>query len=54
MVFDKANGALLHELPMPQNATGSPITFLAGGKQYLVFPAGGSNLTDELIAVALP
>jgi quinoprotein glucose dehydrogenase len=54
LVFDKANGALLHELPMPQNATGSPITFLAGGKQYLVFPAGGSNLTDELIAVALP
>jgi len=54
MVFDKRSGALLHQVPVPQNATGSPITYMAAGKQYFVFPAGGANLAEELIAVALP
>lgn len=54
MVFDKASGALLHEIPVPQNATGAPMTYMAGGKQYIVFPAGGANLVEEWIAVALP
>ena len=36
------------------NATGAPMTYLAAGKQYVVFPVGGANLTEELIAVSLP
>jgi len=54
MVFDKATGSLLHEIPVPQNATGAPMTYMAGGKQYIVFPAGGANLVEEWIALALP
>lgn len=54
MVFDKASGALLEEIPVPQNASGAPMTYMAGGKQYIVFPAGGANLTEEWIALALP
>jgi quinoprotein glucose dehydrogenase len=36
----------------PANATGSPITYMSGGKQYIVFPVGGGPLVEELIAVA--
>jgi quinoprotein glucose dehydrogenase len=43
---------MLAELPLPANATGSPITYMAGGKQYAVFPVGGS-LAEELIAIVL-
>ena len=52
-VHDKTTGAMLAEIPLPQNATGSPITYMAGGKQYLVFPVGGGPLVEELIAVGL-
>ena len=30
------------------------MTYMAGGKQYVVFPVGGSNIPEELIALALP
>jgi len=52
--FDKATGALVAEVALPANATGSPITYMAAGKQYVAFPVGGSNIPEELIAVALP
>jgi quinoprotein glucose dehydrogenase len=32
---------------------GAPITYLAGGKQFIAFPVGGGPLVEELIAVAL-
>jgi quinoprotein glucose dehydrogenase len=52
--FDKATGALIAEIALPANASGAPITYMAGGKQYVAFPVGGSNIPEELIAVALP
>jgi len=52
-VYDKATGEMLAEVPIPQNAAGSPITYMSGGKQYIVFPVGGGPLVEELIAVAL-
>ena len=52
-VHDKTMGAMHAEIPPPQNATGSPITYMAGGKQYLVFPVGGGPLVEELFAVGL-
>jgi quinoprotein glucose dehydrogenase len=52
-VYDKATGAMLAEIPLPANATGSPITYMTGGKQYIVFPVGGGPLVEELIAIAL-
>jgi quinoprotein glucose dehydrogenase len=52
-VYDKATGAMLAEIPLPANATGSPITYMSGNKQYIVFPVGGGPLVEELVAIAL-
>jgi quinoprotein glucose dehydrogenase len=52
-VYDKASGEMLAEIALPANATGAPITYMAGGKQYIVFPVGGGPLVEELIAVSL-
>ena len=30
------------------------MTYTARGEQYVAFPVGGSNLPEELVAVALP
>jgi hypothetical protein len=30
------------------------MTYMAGGKQYVAFPVGGSNVMEELVALALP
>ena len=52
-VYDKTSGEMLAEIPLPANAVGAPITYMAGGKQYIAFPVGGSQLVEELIAVSL-
>jgi len=52
--FDKASGRLLAEIPLPTNASGAPMTYMAGGKQYVAFPTGGSNMPEELMALSLP
>jgi quinoprotein glucose dehydrogenase len=44
---------LLAEIALPANATGSPITYLSGGRQLIVFAVGGGPLVEELIAVGL-
>ena len=52
-IYDKTSGEMLAEIELPANATGAPITYMAGGKQYIAFPVGGGALVEELIAVAL-
>jgi quinoprotein glucose dehydrogenase len=52
-VYDKASGAMLAEIALPANATGAPMTYMAGGKQYIVFAVGGGPLVEELIAISL-
>jgi glucose dehydrogenase len=52
--YDKATGSLLAEVPVPANATGAPMTYMAGGKQHVVFATGGGGLPEELIALTLP
>jgi quinoprotein glucose dehydrogenase len=52
-VYDKASGEMLAEIALPSNATGAPMTYMAGGKQYIVFPVGGGPVAEELIAVSL-
>jgi quinoprotein glucose dehydrogenase len=53
-VYDKTSGRLLAEIPLPANAGGAPMTYMAGGKQYVAFPVGGANIPEELIALSLP
>jgi quinoprotein glucose dehydrogenase len=54
-VYDKTSGEMLAEIPVGNNASGAPITYLVGGKQYIVFSVGGGgNVPEELVAVGLP
>ncbi len=52
--FDKATGELLAEIDLPTNTHGSPMTYLAGGKLFIVIPVGGANIPAELVALSLP
>jgi len=52
--FDKTTGELLAEIDLPANTQGSPMTYLAGGKQFIVIPVGGANIPAELVALSLP
>ncbi len=52
--FEKQSGKLIAKIPLPSHPTGAPITYLAGGKQYIAIPIGGSGKPAELIALALP
>ena len=52
-VYDKSSGAMLAEMELPANATGAPMTYMAGGKQFIVLPVGGGPIPEELIAVSL-
>lgn len=50
--FDKQTGALVWEKEVPGPA-GAPMTYMAGGRQYVVIAVGG-GLNAELLAYALP
>jgi quinoprotein glucose dehydrogenase len=61
--FDSASGEVLWEGALPADALSTPMTFLAGGRQYVVVAAGGHDrlrafsgaaLSDHLVAFALP
>jgi quinoprotein glucose dehydrogenase len=52
--YDKATGKLVGEVALPRNVTGAPMTYMQGGRQYIVVPTGGANLPAELIALSLP
>jgi quinoprotein glucose dehydrogenase len=41
--FDKKTGRLLWSATLPFSATGTPATYEAGGRQFLVVPAGGGK-----------
>ena len=39
---------------MPAPQTGSPMTYLLGGRQYLVVAISGAGYSGELVAFRLP
>jgi quinoprotein glucose dehydrogenase len=51
--FDKKTGALLWEMELDKNVTNAPMTYLAGGRQYIVFATGGAMTDAELVALAV-
>ncbi|MEE2823163.1 MAG: pyrroloquinoline quinone-dependent dehydrogenase [Acidobacteriota bacterium] len=53
-VFDKRTGELIWAMALPANVTGSPISYMADEKQYIVFAIGGAAIPEEIIAVSLP
>jgi glucose dehydrogenase/mono/diheme cytochrome c family protein len=51
--YDKLNGAVVWETTLPVGTTGGPITYEAGGKQYILVPIGGKDYGTGWIAFAL-
>ena len=52
--YDKMTGAVVHELELPANTCGNPMTYMANGKQYIVVAVGAQNFPAELVALSLP
>ena len=52
--LDKATGAVVWETEFPAGTTGAPMTYMHGGKQYIVVAIGGVDVDAEFIALALP
>jgi quinoprotein glucose dehydrogenase len=58
--FDIETGEQLWSARVPSSANGTPMTYRAGGRQYVVFAAGGFGrgspvgVSDALVAFALP
>ena len=52
-VHDVATGETLFHTRLPGSASGFPITYEAGGRQYLAVPVGGDR-TNAIFAFALP
>jgi len=52
LALDKATGRTIHTIELPSRATGTPMTYMAGGRQHIVvaFTRGGET---GLIALAL-
>jgi quinoprotein glucose dehydrogenase len=51
--FDKASGAVIHEIELPLPPQGSPMTYSVAGKQLLSIAIGGGP-DSRLITLALP
>ena len=52
--YNKATGAEVGAVRMPSGQTGSPMTYMLNGKQYIVVASGGVGVPAELVAYRLP
>ena len=52
--YDKATGAEVGSVYMPAPQTGSPMTYMLNGQQYLVIATSGATSAGELLAFKLP
>jgi quinoprotein glucose dehydrogenase len=52
--YDKATGKEAAAVFMPAPQSGSPMTYMLNGKQYIVVAIGAANFPAELIAYRLP
>ncbi len=52
--YDKATGAVVHEMELPASTCGNPMTYMVNGKQYIVVAIGAANFPAELVALSLP
>ncbi len=52
--YDKATGAEVGTVLLPAQQSGSPMTYLLDGVQYLVVAVSGAGYSGELIAFRLP
>ncbi len=52
--FDKTNGKEVGALLMAAPQSGSPMTYMVDGKQYIVVAISGGNTSGEYVAYTLP
>ena len=52
--YDKATGAVVWEMALEAGSTGTLMTYLHDGRQYLVVAIGGLDHPAEFIALSLP
>src|SRR5205823_12437623 len=52
--YNKADGHEVGAVYMPAPQSGSPMTYLHNGRQYIVVAISGGNYSGELIAFRLP
>ena len=52
--YDKSNGNEVGALLMPAAQSGSPMTYMANGRQFIIVAVSGGNYSGEYIAFALP
>jgi quinoprotein glucose dehydrogenase len=52
--YDKATGKEIGAVYLPAPQSGSPMTYMWQGKQYIVVAVGGGNYSGEYIAFTLP
>ena len=52
--YDKATGKDIGAIYMPAPQTGSPMTYMHNGKQYIVLAISGANYSGEFVAFRLP
>jgi len=51
---DKASGEIVAEIELPATQSGVPMTYMHGGRQYIVMAVGGRGFPAGLVALALP
>jgi quinoprotein glucose dehydrogenase len=52
--YDKTSGKEVGAVYMPAPESGSPMTYVLNGKQYIVIAVSGGNYSGELLAFRLP
>jgi len=52
--YDKATGKDAGAVFMPAPETGSPMTYMVNGKQYIIIAVSGGNYSGEYICYTLP
>ena len=52
--YDKSNGKEVGSVQMPAPQSGSPMTYMQNGKQYIVVAVSGGPYSGEYIAYSLP
>ena len=52
--YDKTNGQEVGAVYLPAPQSGTPMTYLRNGKQYIVVAVSGGNYSGEYLAFRLP
>lgn len=52
--YDKTTGKVIWEMDLPSGTTSGPMTYLSGGKQYIVVAVADRDHQPEYVALSLP